>query len=157
LAPASQTFKMQLVPALKGASLGFSAGSRTIGRSALVVAQVALSMVLLVAAGMLLDGFQRSLVLNPGYRTDHLMMFEFETSLVRYSDTQPRDFYRNLVYRTRTLPDVRAAALARSVPFSPSQFVTNVVPEGYPFPKGQTSASIFTNVVDEHYFGTTKM
>jgi predicted permease len=157
LAPASQTLKMQLVPALKGASLGFSAGSRTIGRSTLVVAQVALSMVLLVAAGMLLDGFQRSLVLNPGYRTDHLMMFEFETSLVRYTGAQTRDFYRNLVNRTRALPDVRSAALARSIPFSPNQFVTNVIPEGYQFPKGQTSASIFTNVVDEHYFGTTKM
>ncbi len=74
LAPAWQSLKTQLVPALKSSEPGQTARQRTIGRNVLVVAQIALSMVLLVAAGMLQAGFRKALDLDPGFRTDHLMM-----------------------------------------------------------------------------------
>jgi predicted permease len=153
LAPALSSLKTDLVPALKtNNSTAF--GGRTIGRNILVVGQIALSMALLVAAGMLLNGFRKSLAADPGFSTDHRLMLEFDTSLVRYSPQQTTDFYRKLVDQTRALPGVRSATLARSIPFLPDQYMTDVIPEGYQFPKGQNSDSLFANIVDERYFDT---
>src|SRR5262249_9420009 len=70
LAPAFQSLKTQLVSALKNAEIDSTGRPRTLGRNTLVIAQIALSMVLLVAAGMLLEGFRKSLVAGPGFRTD---------------------------------------------------------------------------------------
>ncbi len=154
LAPALQTMKTELVPALKEADLGMSVRRRAIGRNALVVGQVALAMVLLIASGMLIDSFRKSLVMNPGFGTDHRLMMEFDTALLRYSHEQTHNFYRNLTDRARTLPGVRSVALTRAVPFSPNVQNTNVSPEGYQLPKGQTAVSVFSSVIDEHFFDT---
>ncbi len=154
LAPALRTMKTDLVPALKASTAGSIGGNRTIGRNVLVVSQVALSMVLLVAAGMLLDGFRKLLAVNPGFSSDHRLMTELDTSLVRYTPAQTHDFYRKLVDQSRALPGVRSVTLARSIPFLPNQFTTSVVPEGYQLAKGQDSDTVFGNIVDEHYFDT---
>ena len=77
IAPALQAVKTDLIAGLRSAGLSSNARRRTFGRHALVIGQVALSMVLLVAAGMIFDGFRKALVMNPGYRTDHLMLMEF--------------------------------------------------------------------------------
>lgn len=70
-----------LAPALKSATAGSTGSNRTIGRNILVIAQVALSTILLVASGMLLDGFGKLLALDPGFHVDHRLMMEFDTSL----------------------------------------------------------------------------
>jgi predicted permease len=82
------------------------------------------------------------------------MLVEFDTSLVRYTPDQTRNFYRHLVDRARGVPGVRSLTLARSIPFVPDQYNTSVVPEGYQFPKGQDTDTMFSNIVDEHYFDT---
>ncbi|HET8892349.1 MAG TPA: ABC transporter permease [Candidatus Angelobacter sp.] len=157
LAPAFQSLKTDVVSALKSSETNMSGRRRTLGRNALVIAQIALSMVLLVASGMLLDGFRKSLVASPGFRTDHLMMTEFDTSLVRYAPEKTRAFYRDLVERARELPGVRSATLTATVPFSPTQSGREVIPEGYQAPKGQEGISLLFDVVDESYFGTMKI
>jgi predicted permease len=157
LAPAWQSLKTDLIPALKSAEPGQTTRQRTIGRNLLVVAQVALSMALLVAAGILMDGFGKSLALNPGFRTDHLMMMSLDTSFVRYTPLQTRDFYRDLVARARALPGVASVALTSSIPFNSGGYSSEpVIPEGYEFPQGQNSVSLLAAVVDEHFFGTMK-
>jgi macrolide transport system ATP-binding/permease protein len=157
LAPAFQSLKTNLVSALKNAEPDMSVRRRTLGRNTLVIAQIALSMVLLVAAGMLLDGFRKSLVTSPGFRTDHVMMTEFDTSLVRYTPEKTRTFYRELMDRTRGLPGVRSATLTAVAPFQPMQSSRAVYPEGYQAPKGQESVSLLYDVVGEHYFDTMKI
>jgi predicted permease len=152
LAPALQMSKSDLIPALKSAEPGAGARSRMIGRNSLVIAQVALSMILLVATGMLMDGFRKMLFLNPGFRIDHMLTMEFNTSLVRYTPAQTREFYRNLVDRARAVPGVRAVTLGRVIPLAPSQNAETVIPEGYSFPKGQENATILASMVDDHYF-----
>jgi putative ABC transport system permease protein len=154
LVPALRSLKTDLVPALKSATPGSTGSNRTTGRNILVVAQVALSMVLLAAAGMLLDGFRKLLILDPGFRTDHRLMLEFDTSLVRYSREQTRNFYRQLADQARNISGVRSVTVSRSIPYTPNQYMASVVPEGYQFPKNQTSDSLFANIVDEHYFDT---
>jgi macrolide transport system ATP-binding/permease protein len=157
IAPALQAVKTDLIAGLRSAGLSSSARRRTLGRNALVIGQVAFSMVLLVAAGMIFDGFRKALVLNPGFRTDHLMLMEFDTRFVRYSDDQSRVFYRNVVDRASTLSGVRSVALGAEVPMSPNQSNQTVMPEGYQFPKGQESATVLGSIVDQHYFDTMKM
>jgi predicted permease len=153
LAPALQSSKPALIPALKSSESGQpTAARRLVGRNALVIGQVAMSMILLIAAGMLLDGFRHALVLNPGFRIDHILTMQFDTSLVRYTDQQTQDFYRNLVEKARALPGIRNVTLATNIPLSPAQDNENVAPEGHQFPKGQSAARILTDVVDENYF-----
>ena len=74
LAPALQSTRTDLVPALKTGDQACVGKQRTIGRNALVIAQVALSMAILVAAGMLVDGARKTVALDPGFRTDHRLM-----------------------------------------------------------------------------------
>ena len=157
LAPAWQAGKTDLVSTLKSAGLTQSARSRTIGRNALVVAQVAFSLILLVAASIILDGFRKSLVINPGFRTDHVMLMDLDTSFARYSDDRSQQFYRNVLDRVRVLPGVTSAALAQSIPFTPAQSNFALIPEGYQLPKGQETVTVFGESVDEHYLPTMQI
>ncbi len=154
LAPALRSVRTDLVPALKtGASAGFA--RRTWGRNALVIAQVALSLVLLSAATLFVRTLRAVIGSNPGFRTDHLMMMSFDPSLVHYSPEKTRDFYRTLTERARQLPGAENAALTLGAPFDGSATTTNnIAPEGYQFPKGQESETVLCNLVDERYFDT---
>jgi predicted permease len=154
LPPALQSLKTQLLPALKDTELGQPSRRRLIGRSGLVVAQIAMSLVLLLVAGGMLDGFRRVLTTSPGFRTDHLMTMGLDTSIVRYTPSQTRDFFRRLEDRTRTLPDVTSVALTSWIPIDRGGNVTAVVPEGYQPAAGQKNVSVFSAVVDDHYFDT---
>jgi predicted permease len=159
LAPAWQSLNTQLVPALKSSEPGQARRHRTIGRNILVVAQVALSMVLLVAAGMLQAGFRRTLGIDPGFRKDHLMMMSVDTSLVQYTPEQSRAFFRDLIDRARALPGAVSATLTSSIPLDRGFGYAGrqaVIPEGYQLPQGQENVSTLAAIVDEHYFGTVK-
>lgn len=156
LAPALQASKTSLVPALKNAEAGQGGRHRMLARNVLVVAQLALSMVLLVATGMLLDGFRKTLVLDPGFRLTNILTAGFDTSLVRYTPQQTHQFYRTLRDRVGELPGVRGVALGSYVPFTPQQRSEAVVPEGFTFPKSQVNAEILTSVVDENYFAVMR-
>ncbi len=112
-------------------------------------------MVLLIAVAMLLDGFRKAVRLNPGFRTDHLMMLSTDTSVVRYTAPQTRAFYHELVDRARTVPGAVSATLTSSVPFQiADQGTEAVVPDGYQLPRGQENVSTASATVDEAYFST---
>lgn len=153
LIPAWQSTRADLVPALK-ASASDSTGrrSRLLGRNALVVAQVALSLALVVAASLLFRAFGKLLEEGPGFRSSGLMMMSFDPTLMRYSKEQTRDFYRALIERVRQLPGVRSATLTYSIPFGTQHSGVNVVPEDWTPPKGQETVSMLSNTVDEDYF-----
>jgi predicted permease len=158
VAPAWQSLKTDLVPALKSAEPGRAVRQRTIGRNVLVVAQVALSMMLLVATAIMLDGVRQTFQINPGFRKDHLIMLSTDTSLLRYTPAQSHEFYRTLVERARAMPGVTSAALASAIPFGDvaRYFPEKAIPDGYQFPKGEESAQVPAAVVDEHYFATAR-
>jgi putative ABC transport system permease protein len=157
LAPAFQSLKTELVSALKSSESNMSGRKRTLGRNSLVIVQIALSMVLLVASGMLLDGFRKTLVASPGFRTDHLLITEFDTSLVRYNQEKTATFYRDIKDRVRGLPGVRSAALTATIPFGNNQPSREVIPDGYQATKGQESVTLPFDVVDQDYFETMKV
>jgi predicted permease len=154
LAPAWQTARMDFVSVLKAGGHGVSGQRRTLGRDVLVVGQIALAMVVLIAAGMFLAGFRKMLVMTPDFRTDHLIGMDTAPTLVHYSPEQTKLFYRQLVDRVRTMAGVRAVAMTESLPLSPSQTAVTVVPEGYQFPKGREKTLEFGAAVDAGYFST---
>jgi len=155
LAPAWQTVRMDFGSALKSGGPGVSGKRRTLGRDFLVVCQIALAMLVLNAAGMFLEGFQKMLVTTPDIRVDHLIGMDTGPALVHYSAAQTKTFYRQLVDRVRVMPGVKAVAMTEALPLAPAQTVVTVVPVGYQFPKGREKTVVFGAAVDAGYFSAT--
>ena len=154
LAPAWQTVRVDFVSALKASGHGVSGGRRTLGRDILVAGQMALAMVVLIAAGMFLAGFRKMLVMTPDFRTDHVISMDTAPTLLHYSPEQTKFFYRQLADRVRALAGVTAVAMTESLPLSPSQSSLTVIPEGYQFPRGREKELEFGGAVDAAYFST---
>lgn len=154
LAPAWQTARTDFVSALKTGGDSASRKRRTFGRDVLVTGQIALAMVVLIAAGMFLDGFRKMLVMPPEFRTDHLISLDTAPAVLHYAPEQTKTFYRRLVDRVRTMAGVAGVAMTESLPLSPSQTAVSVVPEGYQFPKGREKTVEFGAAVDAAYFRT---
>ena len=152
LVPAVQATRADIVDSLKPGATGQARKTRTWGRNALVTIQVALSLVLMVVAAMLFRGFESKFAAGPGYRTDHLATMTFDPAVMRYTDAQTKQFYKELVDRARTLPDVKTVTLTNAIPMSPMQIVMNVVPEGFELPKSLTSVAVFTGIAGPDYF-----
>lgn len=154
LAPAWQTARTDFVSALKTGGESASGKRRTFGRDALVAGQIGLAMVVLIAAGMFLDGFRNMLVMPAEFRTDHLISLDTAPAMLHYSPEHTQAFYRRLVDRVRSMAGVAGVTMTESLPMSPSQTVVTVVPEGYQFPKGREKTVEFGAAVDAAYFRT---
>jgi len=154
LVPALQASRTGLAPVMKAADADSSRGQRLWGRSTLVVAQVALSLVLTIVAAMLFRGFRADLMGGPGYRTDHLALMTFDPTLARYSDAQTQQFYKSLRERALATTGVKSAALSMVIPMAPNQHTENFVPEGYQLPKNQDRVPVLADTVGEGYFDT---
>jgi predicted permease len=157
LAPAWQTARTDFVSALKSGGDSASGKRRTLGRDVLVASQMALAMVVLIAAGMFLAGFRNMLAMPPEFRTDHLIAFDTAPAVVHYSPEQMKDFYRQLVGHVRTMAGVAGVAMTEALPLSPAQTVVMVVPEGYQFPKGQEKTTEFGAAVDGGFFSALRV
>ena len=86
-------------------------------RNLLVVAQISLSLVLLVAAGLFIRGALRAQDVNPGFSLDNGIIVELDPSLAGYEEIRGRGIYLQVVERLRMLPGVDAVGLARTAPF----------------------------------------
>ncbi|HEV8397357.1 MAG TPA: ABC transporter permease [Vicinamibacterales bacterium] len=84
----------------------------------LVVAQVALSLLLLASAGLFLTSARAAATVDPGFRLERGVLAEIDPSLAGYDDARARAFHLGLVDRIRALPGVEAATVASSFPFS---------------------------------------
>ncbi len=153
LTPAIRSTRSDLVPALKAADADLTARHRLWGRNLLVICQIAISLVLLTVSTILFRGFAQE-VKNPGFRTDHLLMMSFNPALVRYTDAQTKQFYKQFLERARSAPGVKSAAWTVDIPFMPDQDGDAVAPEGYQFPAGQQAANVFSDTVGDQYFET---
>jgi putative ABC transport system permease protein len=111
LVPALQCTRPNLNDALKSGGQNATAGSLRTGiRSTLVVLEVALSVVLLVGAGLAARGFVEMSRLKPGYDPDHLLVLIVPLAKADYSTVSQRDaFIRQMLERLRTLPSVASA------------------------------------------------
>ncbi|HEY6332661.1 MAG TPA: ABC transporter permease, partial [Blastocatellia bacterium] len=98
-------------------------------RSGLVVAQVAISFLLLICAGLFLRSMQAAEHANLGFRTTGVLMGSIDLGLQGYDDAKSRDFQKRLLDRLKELPGVKDASLCQLVPFSTSSSITQVITE----------------------------
>ena len=84
----------------------------------LVVSEVALTLVLLVCAGLFIQGFRDARAIEPGFETDNHLMVGLNVSLLNYSERRGRQFFDDIVERTSSLPGVRSVSTGLNVPFS---------------------------------------
>jgi predicted permease len=154
LVPALQSTKPDLVPALKSTGAPEGRRRRLLGRDALVIAQVAGSLLLLVIATQAYRGAQIIISSPAGFRTTHILTASFNPSLARDSKEQTKQFFRRLLDQARSLPGVKSAALSQAMPMVPASPEIRVIPEGVQLPKGTEGALVFSNTVSEGYFAT---
>src|SRR3954447_26055803 len=137
LIPALQSSKPQLVPALKDeSSMGGFRRSRL--RNALVVAQVSLSLVLLISAGLIVRGLQSAQKMRPGFNPENAVALSFDVSLQGYDETRGRAFQQQVLERARALPQVENAALTDNLPLGLNYNDNTIYIEGTEF-KGASS------------------
>jgi predicted permease len=155
LVPAIQATRADLTAVMKASDSVTPGRRRRWGRAVLVSAQVTVSVVLLVVAMFMYRGFRQQLTSGPGYRTDHLIMMSFDPGLVRYTEAQSQQFFKQVAERARTVPGVKMVTMATSVPMSNDSIGSvTIAPEGYQFPAGKDNVTVLASSVDEHYFDT---
>jgi putative ABC transport system permease protein len=117
------TSRVDLAGAMKQGSKGTLGGGRQRVQAALIVLQVAVSVVILIGAGLLLTSFYRLQSVDPGYRADRVMSAElFTSNFTKYPDVNAqRSFYVRLVERLESQPGVLSAAITNAVPLRTSQ------------------------------------
>jgi predicted permease len=120
--PALQASKPNLAPALIQEGRGASQGtSRARAQHSLVIAEVALAVVLLAAAGLLLRSFEKMLHVNPGFRTANVLALEMDLLPTRYTDpNQIATFAQEALARVKTVPGIENAAVTTAAPLSGS-------------------------------------
>jgi predicted permease len=154
LYPALQASRPDLVAFLKAqAGDAYSGLHRGLFRRSLVTAQVAVSLLLLVCAGLFVRTFVSLTRIELGMQTGHLLTFSIEPKLNRYRDAQARALYDELIARLGALPGVVLVSAAQVPALAGSVSSGSVTVEGFTPPDGDASESSF-NVVGPDYFRT---
>ncbi len=129
LAPALQATRPSVVPALKGEAP--AGGGRSRMSRGLVVAQMALSLVLLICAGLFLTNLRSATALDKGFVSSNLLLADLDPSLQGYSRANTEEFYRRLDERLLADPQVRAVTRIDQVPLGPGNSDRGVEIPGY--------------------------
>jgi hypothetical protein len=137
--PAWQSSKAELVPMLKDeGSFSNQRDRRFNFRSLLVVGQLALAIVVLVGAGLCVKSLRNLLAIDPGYRTENVLVVPFELDEKKYDDVHGAALERQAFERLATLPGVESVSYGQVIPFSGSRGVSSLFVEGrQPMPNEQ--------------------
>ena len=154
LAPAWQLSKPDLNSALKEGSRQASSGSHRL-RGLLVVSEVALSLMLLVSAGLLIRSFLQLVKTDPGFNADSLLTMNLVLPVAKYKDEPQRAaFYADLMRRVEVLPGVESVAAVNHLPLGGSNSSTTFLIEGLPEPPPGQELSGRYRVCTPNYFKT---
>ena len=154
LVPALQGTRPDLAPTLKdqaGAVVGGGAPVRM--RKALVTAQVTLSLLLLIGAGLFIRSLQNLRDLGPGFRPDHLVAFNIDPSLNGYNVERSKAFYQRLTDVVGAIPGIQAAGLASMRILEGSDWSSSITVEGFNT-KPNESPEAYMNSIGPGYFAT---
>src|SRR5262245_22383026 len=151
LLPAIRGTRADLNAALKATETRFAA-SRGWIRQALVVAQVAVALIMLVLSGLFLKSIQVARDTDPGFRVERLLTMGFDPRLAQYNPDATRAFYRQLLDRTRALSSVRNAAVGQHIPLGIASSTTEITIPGFDTGPSQQPLSIGSSIVGDRYF-----
>src|SRR6266513_3121368 len=156
LAPALQSSHLNLNDTLKEGGRdtgGGSKGNRL--RGLLVISEVAVSFVLLIGAGLLINSFFHLRNLEPGFRAYHLLTMKVDLSEVKYPDRDRRAaFFDEVIRRVRALPGVGSAAVAGNLPLTYNGDSMNISVEELPDPPPDQRPDVIYRAIGPGYFGS---
>jgi putative ABC transport system permease protein len=153
LAPAFAALRTDLIDSLKeGGRTGNSAHSHAWLRSALVVAEIAVALVLLTVSGAFLRSFQKMHAVDPGFRADHVLAAGYQLPLQQYAtESAAGIFRRSLLERLKSKPGVVAVGMTNSLPASNGGGAAGYTIEGVPVSKWKLQFAAFAEVDGEYF------
>ncbi|HEY0764864.1 MAG TPA: ABC transporter permease [Pyrinomonadaceae bacterium] len=156
LAPALQSVRFNQIETLKeGGRDAATGGSGKRLRGLLVMAEVAISLVLLIGAGLLINSFLRLRKVDPGFKTDNLLTMKIVLPDTKYERTAQRAaFYSELIQRLQSIAGVKSAAVTTNLPLYLQGNSISINIEGRPEPPPGQEPIIVTRVISPSYFDT---
>jgi predicted permease len=156
LMPALQATRPNLAPTLKDQA-GSVAGAGQAGwRKSLVAAQVSLSLLLLIVAGLFVRSLGNLKYLHPGFDVSNLMSFSVDPSLSGYNADRAKIFFKQLQSELAAVPGARSASLCLVPPLSFSDWDSDMSIEGYAAKPGEDMDQ-WVNYVSPGFFSTLKI
>jgi len=153
LAPALQGSRVEPMHALKSGVRAASGGGQWSLKQLLVTAQIALSLVLLVGAGLFVRTLRNYSTLDPGFDRDRLITVDLDTHLVGYSPAQLTSLYRSLIDRVDALPGIRSSSLLSCEIAEGCGDASDIFFPGMAHSNGETDAQ--ERFVSHDFFATT--
>jgi predicted permease len=155
--PALRASSVAPVAVLKEDTSSASGGTRKARlASGLVVAQISLSLLLLVCAGLFIRSVMRAGQINPGFNDHNVLIASYDLFAGGYSDVAGEEFHRQLVTKLQALPGIQSVALSSRVPLGLIPDSTTVQPAGY-VPQPNESLDMPMAIVTPNYFRTIQI
>ncbi len=151
LAPAIQAVRTDVNDALKSGGKGSINGGARLRRG-FVVAQVALSLMLFIGAGLLIKSFWRLTNVNPGFQPDHLLTVHVSLPDQKYPEpAQVIEFFRNMPERLSTLPGVKAVSAVNLLPISGGDPHGELTIDGRTFAAGEAPGVSYRRILPNYF------
>jgi putative ABC transport system permease protein len=153
IVPALQASKLDVTSALKEGGRSAEGHRRTSARSLLLIGEVALSLMLLVGAGLLIKSFLRLQEVRPGFNPHNVLMASVALPGAKYKDQQFAEFFRQLKERLEALPGVQAVGGAINLPLGASgyQIGRGFIAEGRPLTVDEARDSSFSTITGDYF------
>jgi predicted permease len=154
LIPALQATKPDVAPTLKDQAGAVVGGGHVTLRKALVMAQVTLSLLLLIGAGLFLKSLNNLRNLGPGFRVERLIGFQVDPSLNGYKPERAKIFFQQLTDNLGAVPGVQSVALAAVRILEGNEWDSSAIVEGYTPPRAGDHPQPYMNSISPNYFAT---
>ncbi len=152
LAPAIQATKPNVGPTLKDQAGSVISGGNVFLRKGLVIAQVTLSLLLLIGAGLFVRSLNNIRNLGPGFPVERLIGFQVDPSLSGYKGEASKAFFQRLTEGVAALPGVQSVGLANMRILENNEWDNSMTIEGYAPGRAEDRGYGYMNIVDPNYF-----
>ena len=154
IVPALQASKLDVTSALKEGGRSGEGHRRTSARSLLLIGEVALSLMLLVGAGLLIKSFLRLQEVRPGFNAHNVLIANLALQGPKYRDNQTCvEFFRQLNERLEAVPGVQAAGGSVNLPLNASGYAIGrgFIPEGRPLTVDEAKDAMFSTITGDYF------
>jgi putative ABC transport system permease protein len=153
IVPALQASKLDVTSALKEGGRSGEGHRRTSARSLLLIGEVALSLMLLVGAGLLIKSFLRLQEVRPGFNAHNVLIANLALPGAKYKDQQFVEFFRQLRERLEAAPGVQAVGGNVNLPLNASGYAIGrgFIPEGRPLTVDENKDAMFSTITGDYF------
>jgi putative ABC transport system permease protein len=153
IVPALQASKLDVISALKEGGRSAEGHPRTSGRSLLLIGEVALSLMLLVGAGLLIKSFLRLQEIRPGFNAHNVLVATLALPYPKYQYEQFEEFFRQLKERLEAAPGVKAAGGSINLPLNASGYAIGrgFIPEDRPLTVDENRDAMFSSITGDYF------